>query len=70
MKPPTTTSTAFQQTNETQRVTRQTMNRHNILAAQAFTMQNEYNLPAVRAVWTVIDSGRSEEENENRRKGR
>ena len=70
MKPPRTGTQFIPQANETKRVTRQSMNGQRILAAQAFTHQSEYAHPAVRAVWSAIDSCVIEKEDKRRRKKR
>lgn len=41
---------------------------HSIVEAQTFTLQNEHQLPPVRAIWSVIDSKKGKENIGDRRK--
>ena len=68
MKPPQTSRKPIQEIRKNLMHKEQREVMHRIVAQQAFADQSEYALPGVRAVWSVIESNESEEDDENRRK--
>lgn len=70
MKPPQRNNQHHHKENSTQRLSVQQTNMQHVVANQTFALKNEFTLPAIRAVWTVVDPIMSEEDDENRRKRR